>query len=160
MNPQDPENVVARASQEDPIIMYLIVRESLGMGMGKTAAQCAHASQMLLLKFHKMDSRLNEIQDLDDTFGELLPGEWEEKDLIYPKWSLFNEWLNNSFRKVVLKADEKEWAKLKEDMEDCDIIVVDAGLTEIAPNSETVIGLFPMRKSLVGKLVKRLQVLK
>ena len=45
-DPQTPENVETRASQEDPIIMYLIVKESLNMSAGKTAAQCAHASQI------------------------------------------------------------------------------------------------------------------
>lgn len=40
------------------------------------------------------------------------------------------------------------------------VLVVDAGLTEIPSGSETVIGLWPMRKSQVPKTVKRLQVLK
>jgi peptidyl-tRNA hydrolase len=150
-DPQAPENVAARASQEDPIIMYLIVRESLGMGVGKTAAQCAHASQMLLLK------HLGLKQSFDYTAAA--HDEPHMRDA-FDNITLFQEWLGSSFRKVVLKADEKEWAKLKEDMEPMDVMVVDAGLTEIEPGSETVIGLHPMRKSLVGKLVKRLQVLK
>ena len=62
-----PEAVANRANQEDPIVMYLIVRESLGMGMGKTAAQCAHASQMLLLNIKK-------IFDAHDRFRS----EWED----------------------------------------------------------------------------------
>ena len=73
---------------------------------------------------------------------------------------LFKNWLISSFRKVVLKADDKEWAKIKADLEDGDVIVVDAGLTEIEPGSETVIGMHPIHKSSVGKLIKRLQVLK
>lgn len=153
-DPQAPENVAARATQEDPIIMYLIVRESLNMGMGKTAAQCAHASQMLLLKFKAM-----ELKDFDRV-SIIYPEEIEAALANKCKTDLFRAWLNNSFRKVVLKADDKEWAKLKTDMEDEDVLVVDAGLTEIASGSETVIGLFPMYKSKVGKLVKRLQVLK
>jgi peptidyl-tRNA hydrolase len=47
-------------------------------------------------------------------------------------------------------------AQIKNDI----IIVVDAGLTEIKPDSETVIGVHPMRKSEAPKLIKRLQVLK
>ena len=148
---QLPELVQARAAQEDPIIMYLIVRESLGMGSGKTAAQCAHASQMLLIKY--MDAKANINWTL------VAHGDEEEK-IKSEQVMLFQSWLNSSFRKVVLKADDKEWSKLKEDVEDCDVIVVDAGLTEIEPGSETVIGLHPMHKSLAGKLIKRLQVLK
>jgi len=137
-----PEAVAKRANQEDPIIMYLIVRESLGMSIGKTAAQCAHASQMLQLKFNDLEKELYTDLDFLNT--------------IY----IFRNWLNSSFRKVVLKADDKEWIKLKSDLEKYDVIVVDAGLTEIISGSETVIGLWPMYKSKVGKLVKRLQVLK
>lgn len=148
---QAPENVAARASQEDPIIMYLIVRESLGMGMGKTAAQCAHASQMLLLKHIETDADVN--------WTLVAHGDIDEK-IRSERVMLFKSWLNSSFRKVVLKADDKEWAKIKVDLEDGDVVVVDAGLTEVEPGSETVIGMHPMHKSLVGKLIKRLQVLK
>jgi peptidyl-tRNA hydrolase len=143
-----PEAVANRANQEDPIVMYLVVRESLGMGMGKTAAQCAHASQMLLLNYNELE-RL-ELAEMSNDAEQL-------------RYRLFEEWLQTSFRKVVLKADDKEWAKLKLELiepEDVDVIVIDAGLTEIAPNSETVIGLWPRKRSTVSKLVKRLQVLK
>ena len=110
-----PEAIEARKNQEDPIIMYLIVRESLGMSIGKTAAQCAHASQMLMLTFNEIEAK--EICD------------WASDFDIY-KIFLFRSWLKASFRKVVLKADDKEWIKLKEAMEEHDVIVVDAGLTE------------------------------
>ncbi len=162
MNDHDsPEAIEARANQEDPIIMYLIVRESLGMSIGKTAAQCAHASQMLQLSFNELDFRLKELEDLKAMFGSRTDAESVEYLASLPQYEIFNHWLNSSFRKVVLKADDKEWDKLKLDLEEgIDVIVVDAGLTEIASGSETVIGLWPMRKSKVGKLVKRLQVLK
>ena len=115
------------------------------MSIGKTAAQCAHASQMLLLNYSELEQKaLCGWADDSDKDNQLL----------------FNKWLSTSFRKVVLKSDEKEWAKLKAEMSDLDVIVIDAGLTEIASGSATVIGLWPMHKSKVGKLVKRLQVLK
>lgn len=137
-DPNSPEAIQKRATQEDPIIMYLIVRESLNMSIGKTAAQCAHAAQILLQKYY-----LDYFAEIDD------------------KHDLFRSWLNSSFRKVVLRADEKEWSKLKNEFAPNNIaLVVDAGLTELEPNTETVIGLAPMRKSQVPKLVKRLQVLK
>lgn len=143
-----PEAVAKRASQEDPIVMYLIVRESLGMSMGKTAAQCAHASQILLLNYIHLKVSIPS----QESFASPSPPQ---------QVSIFDDWLESSFRKVVLKADEKEWAKLKLEFKEAErVIVVDAGLTEIAPNSETVIGLWPMKRSNVSKLVKRLQVLK
>lgn len=157
-NYNDPDKVEARASQEDPIIMYLIVREFLGMSIGKTAAQCAHASQMLQIKYSELEKTLNELESLEQTFGSLTKDESVEWASEQPKFLIFNEWLNSSFRKVVLRADDKQWNKLKE--LSSHVLVVDAGLTEISAGSETVIGLWPMRKSQAPKIVKRLQVLK
>jgi len=143
---ETPEEIAKRASQEDPMIMYLIVRESLEMSIGKTAAQCAHASQMLTLKY--MEFLTN---------SAIKNTGWKEQCLLL---DLFKDWLNSSFRKVVLKADEKEWIKVKEVMKDSMVLVVDAGLTELQPNTETIIGLWPMKKSLCPKVIKKLQVLK
>jgi len=150
-----------RAAQEDPIVMYLIVHETLGMSMGKTAAQCAHASQMLTLDYFEKKDKSRALQKkIQETTD---PDELHVMKSLYAehgrKLSIFGEWLQGSFRKVVLKADDKEWARISKD---CDsyIMVVDAGLTEIAAGSETVIGLWPMRKSQRPKVIQRLQVLK
>ncbi len=141
---------------EDPIVMYLIVRESLGMSIGKTAAQCAHASSMLSLLATEMSGDIKEYE------GNLDLQRISEKDykIFLDKELYFSKWLDSGYRKIVLRADEKEWLKLKENLEACDAIVVDYGLTELEPQTETVIGLFPMPKSKCGKLIKRLQVLK
>lgn len=158
---ESPEAAEARASQEDPIVMYLIVHETLNMGVGKTAAQCAHASQMLTLQYFEMKDKSRNLQkqlDMRDAEKvEILKAEYTK--LARPI-SIMGEWLNSSFRKVVLKADDKEWNKLKEEFKGSMVMVVDAGLTEIPSGSETVIGLWPMRKSQVPKSVKKLQVLK
>lgn len=160
---ESPEAVEARASQEDPIVMYLIVHETLGMSMGKTAAQCAHASQMLTLDYFETKDKSKVLQKkIIET-----PTDSDELDVLKAmyaqqgrKLSVFGEWLSGSFRKVVLRADDKEWAKIQKDYGDHMIMVVDAGLTEIAAGSETVIGLWPMRKSQAPKTIKKLQVLK
>jgi len=145
-----PQEVAKRANQEDPIIMYLIVRESLldSMSRGKIGAQCAHASQMLLLQWHEFA-----MADLKSSYYGLPPFSREV-------YELFQEWLDGSFRKVVLKADDKEWEKVKTMVPLKNrVVVIDAGLTDVEPGSETVIGLCPMRKSTVPKIVKRLQLL-
>lgn len=144
-DPNSPEEIEKRKNQEDPIVMYFIVRESLGMGMGKTAAQCAHAAQMVAFTYARMAS-----------FTESLSCGASEAE------EIFEQWLNTSFRKVVLKADEKEWAKVKELYKDDKLVgrVVDSGLTEIAAGSETVLGLWPMKRSLRPKLIGKLQALK
>ena len=151
-----------RATQEDPIVMYLIVHETLGMSMGKTAAQCAHASQMLTLDYFEKKDKSRALQKkIQETTD---PDELRVMKALYAehgrKLSIFGEWLQGSFRKVVLRADDKEWAKIQKDYGEHMIMVVDAGLTEIAAGSETVIGLWPMRKSQAPKTIKKLQVLK
>lgn len=159
-----PEAREERATQEDPIVMYLIVHESLNMGVGKTAAQAAHASQMLTLKYFKIKETASHLQKKMMANPPPSPSELEQlkKDYIEMSrpLSIMGEWLNSSFRKVVLRASDKEWAKLKEEFKDSMVLVVDAGLTEIAAGSETFIGLWPMRKSQRPKSIQRLQVLK
>jgi PTH2 family peptidyl-tRNA hydrolase len=135
MSHDSPEQVELRKGQGDPLIMYLIVRESLNMSVGKIAAQCGHATQMVLLQHFEAPTMKSEP-------------------------SAFEEWLSTSFRKVVLSADEKEWAKVRDSGEVRFLTVTDAGLTEVPSGSETVMVLWPMRKSLVPKVIKRLQVLK
>lgn len=147
-----------RDHQDDPLVMYLIVRETVTMGVGKTAAQCAHASQMLQLKYQHI---CNEVEYYLPLFHE--QGGFDSSKIpkhLLDQIKIFEGWLATSFRKVVLKADDKEWAKLKLEFKDSMVLVVDSGLTEVAPNTETVIGLWPMYKSQVPKVVQRLQALK
>lgn len=149
-----PEAIAIRSNQEDPIVMYLIVRETLGMSVGKTAAQCTHAAQMLIIKYFNSKD-CSEYYEKFGAWEEYQDQNYESDTKIIP---IFEEWLNNSFRKVVLRADDKEWEKLKQLPNH--VVVVDAGLTEIAAGSETVIGFWPMRKSERPKLISKLQVLK
>ncbi|SRR5258708_31004867 len=132
----------ARASQEDPIVMYLVVRESLNMTTGKACAQAGHAVGMLMQKYF-----IAEITN--------------DITLLTNKHEIFNQWLDGSFRKVVLSADDKEWENIKEHFEIGEIVVVvDAVLTQLKPMTETVIGVWPLHKSTQPKVLKKLQVLK
>lgn len=142
-NPFDDESLTqARSNQEDPWVMYIVVRESLGMTPGKMGAQIGHAVGIIDGIFREMA--------IDDDW-EPLQG---EKLVLFEN---MKAWLEGSFRKVLLSADEKEWTKLKE-QHDC-YLVRDAGLTQVEPGSETVIGLWPMKKSSRSKLLKRLRAL-
>lgn len=153
-----PEAMAARASQPDPIVMYLIVKESLGMSMGKTAAQCAHASQMLQLKYSEIERRSKTsfglIGKIDPSTGILVV----DNESIAAQ-DLFEKWLATSFRKVVLKANDHQFERLKTECHN-HIVVVDAGITEIAPGSETVLGIWPMYRSTCPKYLTKIQILK
>lgn len=118
--------------------MYLVVRESLGMSAGKVAAQCSHAAHLLTKRYYYFA-------------GDKLT--WQEA-VNYREWER-----NHDYRKVVVTADDKEWEKLKS-LDLHHVVVVDKGYTEVAPNSETVIGFWPVSKSEVPKPLKRLQTLK
>jgi len=150
-NPYDtPELIELRKGQGDPLILYLIVRESLGMGVGKIAAQCAHATQMVMLRHLELER--------DAWENQMSPAHSPSHEAAQKLRSVVEEWLRTSFRKVVLKADDKEWAKIKETVNV--FVVKDAGLTEVEAGSETVMALWPMRKSEAPKIIQRLQVLK
>ena len=143
------------------LVMYLIVRESLQMSIGKTAAQVAHAAQKLQQRYQEIhneaESYLPPLHDCHENDISNIP-----KNLIN-KIDIFYEWSNEDFCKVVLKADEKEWVKLKLFLESSNIeynLIIDAGRTELLPNTETVIGLWPMEKNQVPKIINRLQALK
>jgi peptidyl-tRNA hydrolase len=69
-----------------------------------------------------------------------------------------NYWINSDYRKVILYANDKEWNLLKETYNPT--IVIDNGLTEINPNTETVMVFWPMFKNERCKTLKRLQALK
>lgn len=137
---------------DNPIVMYLVVRESLKMSIGKTAAQVAHAAQRLQQSFSE------KVIYASSDF-------WETHNLpenIQYSIDIYNKWLNSSVRKVVLKADEKEWQKLISDLDWLHYpyhLVIDEGYTEVSPNTATVIGLWPTFKEDAPKIIKRLQVL-
>lgn len=150
MDHNSPEPVV----KEDPLVMYLVVRESINMSIGKTAAQCAHASQMLQMKYEKLHKSLVYLRKNKDVLLQTP----QQLDMIQLEL-VFQQWLVVGIRKVVLQADEKEWVRLKEEYPE-NVLVVDAGHTELEPGTETVIGLWPMKKSSRSKLMTRLQVLK
>jgi peptidyl-tRNA hydrolase len=149
-DPNSPEAIAARASQEDPIVMYLVMRESLGMSLGKSCAQSGHVTMMMHIKYREL---------LDENEMFKLCG-WELPHNP-ARLELYKKWLDSSFRKVTLTADDKEWAKVKAELPADDIvIVVDAGLTEIAAGSETFIAVWPMYKSQRPRILKKLQAVK
>jgi peptidyl-tRNA hydrolase len=154
------------APVEDPIVMYLIVRESLGMSTGKACAQCGHAAGLIVFDYMDLKDESRKLHKLivENTLGlsPESPALLAYKELYAEqsrRLSIVGEWRATGYRKVTLRASDKEWEKVKADYPR-DVLVVDAGLTEIAAGSETVIGLWPMRKSQATKTIRKLQVLK
>jgi PTH2 family peptidyl-tRNA hydrolase len=157
MNNEDKLDMESIIAQEDPIVLYIIVNYDLGMGVGKTAAQVGHAVEMVNNSYYELKKTSAKLQ------YQVMQYQNESAKTLYAdmsrKLSIMGEYMNSGHRKVVLKAESKDWVKLKEEIKDM-YLVRDAGLTEIAPGSETCIGLWPLRKSQANKIIKRLQVLK
>lgn len=70
----------------------------------------------------------------------------------------FQKWLSIAFKKVILKATEKEIVKLHELISNSKLII-DNGLTEVQPNSKTVLRLPVMTRKEAHQYVKRLRLL-
>lgn len=127
----------------DPYVMYLIVRESLGMGIGKTGVQTGHAVDMIIFAYMQIRENNREKEFVSSqTLNQI-----ESMEM----------WRNNNRTKLVKRADDKEFAKVKEMFGE--FVVIDAGYTEVPAGSETVIGIWPMLKSNTPKLIKRLRLL-
>jgi len=112
--------------------LVLVVRTDLKMGKGKTAAQCCHASVMAYQRLH-------------DKFPELL-----------------EEWRYHGQAKVVLRTDsEQSLLQLAADARKAGLIVSlvqDAGRTQVAPGSKTVLGVGPGPKELIDKVTGHLKL--
>ncbi len=134
------QQVSIRKDDKNRSLMYFVVRSSLDMSPGKLAAQCCHGVSIVSNYY----SNLMTLQEMKE----------EESQ----KLDEYRDWLKTGYGKVVLTANENQWNKLKKE-ENC-LIVVDSGLTELEPGTETVAVFPPMKKEKRSKLLKRLQVLK
>lgn len=123
---------------DDPRVMYLIVRVSLGMSPGKMAAQVAHAVETIFCDYAQ-----------DKHSGRTA----EESARVLAT----TEWRRTDRTKVVLAAKDNEFERAK--TIPGAVVVVDMGRTEVAPNTETVIGLWPMRLSERPNFLRRMRVL-
>ncbi|NWI10582.1 PTH2 hydrolase, partial [Crypturellus soui] len=112
--------------------MVLIVRNDLKMGKGKVAAQCSHAA----VSAYKQAQRRNP--------------------------ELLKQWEYCGQPKVVLKApDEEALAQLLADAKQRGLtvsLIQDAGRTQIAPGSRTVLGIGPGPADLIDKVSGHLKL--
>jgi PTH2 family peptidyl-tRNA hydrolase len=114
--------------------MAIVVRTDLGMGKGKIAAQVAHAAVSLA--------------------WDVMDGETNKK---------VSEWFWEGQKKIVLKVDSlAELQRLSDECVKAGIrhtIIVDAGLTQIDPNTNTVLGIGPDTNEKIDSITKGLKLL-
>ncbi len=109
--------------------MVIVVNSSIKMGCGKMAAQVAHAAVECAFTSY----RKNE--------------------------DIFQKWMEEGQKKVVLKAPEKEIMKIEREAEEMGINVVmikDAGLTQLEPGTLTTMALGPDKEEKLDELTGHL----
>ncbi|PON77537.1 Peptidyl-tRNA hydrolase, PTH [Parasponia andersonii] len=114
-NPKEPFEIEKLADILDDFKMILVVRNDLKMGKGKIAAQCSHATLGLY------------------------------KKLLHRAPKALNRWEMCAQPKVVVKIEsEEDMLVLQERAKSLKLpthITIDAGRTQIAPNSRTVMAI-------------------
>lgn len=117
-------------TEDKDYVMYILVNKDLKMSGGKLASQCCHSVCKAI--------RVLERQQ--------------------PKDKGYTEWLKNGEAKVVLRSNEKEMLEIIAQYEVDERVnrnssniwcahTLDAGKTEIAPNSLTTLAFRPILKS-------------
>lgn len=119
--------------EKDDYKMVIVVRDDLKLSPGKLAVQVAHAAvECSLLSKRKK-----------------------------PRW--FRKWRDQGAKKVVVKVNDlDDLHKLKDEAEDLKLvaeIIKDAGLTEIPPGTETVLGIGPAPSSVIDRITGDLPLL-
>lgn len=113
--------------------MVVIIRNDLKLSCGKISAQVAHGAVNCALSSRKHNK----------------------------KW--FKRWYKEGQKKVVLKTDNLDQLyKLKSESERNGIttsLVIDAGFTEIPPNTITCLGIGPASNELIDSITGKLTLL-
>lgn len=78
-------------------------------------------------------------------------------DKFYSQTEDYQNWMDTAIKKIILTGKEKD---LKKWIEEGAVEIRDNGLTEIPPNSLTVVGFRPMPRDQMKHLTKRLRLLK
>ncbi|XP_075983694.1 peptidyl-tRNA hydrolase 2, mitochondrial-like isoform X1 [Anticarsia gemmatalis] len=129
----EAKNVIKQFTSNQEHKLVLVVRTDLNMGKGKIAAQCSHAAV----------------------------GAFEKAQLKDPK--SLRKWQQTGQAKVALKTDSLEEIKqISENAKKLGLItslIRDAGRTQIAPNSITVLGIGPAPKDVIDKVTGHLKLL-
>jgi len=115
------------ASFIDEPTLYLLVNQSLNMSKGKLGAQIGHAVQDIVEQAMKATYHSSS----------------REKRRLPFSLDAYHAWASNGSRKIVLKGPQ---GLLETHLDDEDAVCVwDAGRTEVAPDSLTVVAWFPCR---------------
>lgn len=117
----------------DEVKQVIVVRKDLKMGVGKTAAQCAHASMLSYMEATKGDK------------------------------SITKAWFESGQKKIVLGVDDEQaliklYKAFQYEKVPC-AMVNDAGLTQLPPGTTTALGIGPDAAQKIDKFTKMMKLL-
>ena len=107
--------------EQSPLYMYVFVNDDLKMGKGKIAGQVAHVVGLIT--------------------EEIIRESYETTKGVPDCYTRYMVWKATGHAKVILKASQKQIESMIGEPET--MYIRDAGRTQIAPNSLTVLGFFP-----------------
>jgi len=124
------------AADDEKVVLYVVVRQSLKLIGGKIGAQVGHAVMFIVEEAARKHWSTTEDMRL-----------------------LYREWRKGEYGKIVLAASDEDFllAKMRYGT---DFLVVDNGHTQVDPNTETCVGIWPMRKKDRCDLLLRLKPLR
>lgn len=111
-----------------PLYMYILVNDDLKMGKGKIAGQVSHVVGLIT-------------EEIIRKYYESSKDVPESSKGVLDCYSRYMVWKASGHAKVVLKASQEQIEQLIGEPES--IYIRDAGRTQIAPNSLTVLGFYP-----------------
>ena len=107
--------------EQSPLCMYVLVNDDLKMGKGKIAGQVAHVVGLIT--------------------EEIIRKSYETVKGVPDCYARYMVWKATGHAKVILKASQEQIEQLIGEPES--MYIRDAGRTQIAPNSLTVLGFYP-----------------
>jgi len=117
-------------------VMYILVNNDLKMGKGKIASQVGHVVGLIVedIMRNALESKTDDVLDSTRGIGKSSANE---------DYQMFLEWKKNyGHKKIVLKAKEEDLTNFIKTEQKC-CYILDAGKTQIAPKSLTVVGFYP-----------------
>lgn len=121
------------SERDDAFKMILVVRQDLKMGKGKVSAQCSHAALAA----------------------------YKEARRSAPEW--LEQWLEAGQAKVVVKTeDQSSLYRVQQQAQQAGVVtavIQDAGRTQIAPGSVTVLGVGPAPVDVLDTVTGHLKLL-
>jgi len=132
---------------ENEIVQYFIVNSEINISAPKLSAQIGHVATIITYEITKL------------IYQPLIENEVYINPNILISIDDWIKWYNNgkNQKKIILAGKEKQLLKL---IDQGFYYIRDNGCNELLPNTLTVCGLLPMKRSEAQKYVKRLQLYK